>query len=88
MQRVADPPAAMQDLDDGIVLVSFADRHQHGGQPFAQVAQPAEPVEPGHELAMPVSQPGLVAGGWRIVGPVAACSHEVPPPWRQVVAWY
>ena len=57
MQRVADPPAAMQQLNDKIVLVPFAERHQHAGQPVAQNPEPAEPVQPSRQIAMPSDQP-------------------------------
>src|SRR5487761_304812 len=87
----------MQQLNDKIVLMPFADGPQHGGQPVAQSSEPSEPVEPSHEIAVPSVQPdgsergadsglGLLAGCWRIVGLVAACSHQVPPRWRQLAA--
>jgi hypothetical protein len=87
----------MQQLKDKIVLMSFADWHQHGGQPVAQSPEPAEPVEPSHGIAVPSNQPrgsewgaagrrSILADFWWIVGLAAACSHEVPPPWRQLVA--
>jgi hypothetical protein len=80
----------MQQLKDKIVLVPFAGWPQHGGQLVAQSPEPAEPVEPGHEIAVPGDQPagsergadsrlGFLAGFWRIVGLVAAWWHEVPP---------
>src|SRR5208282_5278470 len=97
VQRVADPSAAMQQLKDQIVLVPFADGPQRGGQLVAQSSEPAEPVDPSHEIAVPGDQaggsergadsrPGLLPGCWRIVGLVAAWSHEVPPRWGQFVA--
>src|SRR6266851_3183790 len=87
----------MQQLNDKIALVPFADWPQHGGQLVVQGAEPAEPVEPSHEIAVPgdqpgggeqgaSSRPGLLGGYWRIVGLAAACSHKVPPWWRQLVA--
>jgi hypothetical protein len=90
VQRVADPPAAMQQLNDQIVLVPFADWPQHGGQPVAQSPEPAELIEPSREIAVPSDQPGgsergtgsrlgLLACCWRIVCLAAACSHQVPP---------
>src|SRR5216683_1097492 len=96
VQRVADPSAAMQQLKGKIVLVPFADWPEYGGQPVAQSPEPAKLVEPGSEVAMPSDQPGgsergadsrpgRLAGCWRIVGLVAAGSHEVPPRWRQLV---
>jgi len=57
MQRVADPSAAMQQFKDKIVLVPFADWPQHGGQPVAQSPEPAEPVEPSRQIAMPSDPP-------------------------------
>ena len=89
VQRVAGPPAAMQQLKDQIVLVPFADRPQHGGQPVAQGPEPAELVQPGSEIAMPGDQPGgsrrgadsrlgLLADCGRIAGLAAASSHRVP----------
>ena len=76
----------MQQLKDKIVLVPFADWAQHGGQLVVQGAQPAEPVDPGHEIAVPGDQPGVgergagsrlgfLSGCWRIVGLAAARSH-------------
>src|SRR5229473_6847514 len=87
----------MQQLNDKIVPVPFADWPQHGGQPVAQSSEPAKPVEPSREIAMPNDQPGgsergadsrlsLLAACWRIVGLAAASSHQVPPWWRQFVA--
>src|SRR5712692_2370387 len=86
----------MQQLKDKIVLVPFADRPQHGGQPVVQDAEPAEPVEPSHEIAVPADPPGsgergagsrlgLLGDCWRIVGLAAACLHKFPPWWRQLV---
>ena len=83
VQRVPDPPAAVQQLNDQVVLMPFAQWHQHPGQPVAQGPEPAEPVEPGGEVAVPVDQPGgrgrgtgslpgLLARCWRIAGLVAA----------------
>jgi hypothetical protein len=90
MQRVANPSTAVQQLKDKIVLVPFTDWPQHGGQPVAQSPEPAKPVEPASEVAMPSDQPGrsgrgaesrpgLLAGCSRIAGLAAACSHQVPP---------
>jgi hypothetical protein len=97
MQRVANPSAAMQQLKDKIVLVPFADWPQHGGQPVAQSPEPAKPVEPGSEVAMPSDQPGgggrgagnrlgLLTDCRRIVGLAAASSHQIPPRWRHYAA--
>src|SRR5207248_4269804 len=97
VQRVADPPAAMQQLKGKVILVPFADGPQHTGQPVAQSSEPAEPVEPSRQIVMPTDPPGrrergtdsrlgLLAGCRRIVGLAAACSHQVPPWWRQLVA--
>jgi hypothetical protein len=94
--RVADPPAAVHQFKDEIALVTFADWRQHGGQLVAQSPEPAEPVDPVDEIAVPGNQPGAsgrgagsrpgrLAGCRRIVGPLAAWSHEVPPRWRQLV---
>src|ERR1700736_1979111 len=80
----------MEQLKDKTVLVPFADWPQHGGQPVVQRAEPAELVEPSHEIAVPGNEPGvgergassrvsLLGGCWRIVGLVAACWHKVPP---------
>jgi hypothetical protein len=77
----------MQQLNGKVVLVPFADWPQHGGQPVAQSTEPAEPVDPGSEIAVPSDQPGggergtdsrlgLLADCWRIVGLAAACSHR------------
>jgi len=44
---------AMQQLQDRIVLVPFADWPQHAGQPVARRPEPAEPVDPRREIAMP-----------------------------------
>src|SRR5215472_5530241 len=87
----------MQQLKEKLVLVPFAEWPQHSGQPVAQSPEPAEPVEPSREIAMPGdppggsgrgtgSPPGLPVGYWRIAGLAAACSHQVPPSWRQLVA--
>jgi hypothetical protein len=77
----------MQQLNGKVVLVPFADWPQHGGQPVAQSTEPAEPVEPGSEIAVPGGQPGgsergtdsrlgLLADCWRIAGLAATCSHR------------
>jgi hypothetical protein len=87
----------MQQLKDKIVLVPFPDWPQHGGQLVAQSSEPPEPVEPSHEIAMPRHQPGgsargtdsrlgLLAGCGRFAGLAAACLHQIPPRWRQLVA--
>src|SRR5215469_18031374 len=79
VQRVADPPAAMQQLKDKIVLVPFAEWPQRSGQPVAPSPEPAKLVKPSREIAMPTGQPGgsgrgadrrpgLLADCWRIVG--------------------
>ena len=89
VQRVADPSAAVQQLKKKLVLVPFAEWPQRSGQPVAQSPEPAEPVEPGREIAVPSDPPGgcelgtgsrlgLPAGCWWIVGLAAACSHQVP----------
>jgi hypothetical protein len=73
----------MQQFEDKVVLVPFADWPQYGGQPVVQGAEPAEPVDPSHEIAMPGNQPGAGEAGasgrvslmrdcWRIVGLAAA----------------
>jgi hypothetical protein len=77
----------MQQLNGKVVLMPFADWPQHGGQPVTQSTEPAEPVHPGSEIAVPSDQPGgggggidrrrgLLADRWRIVGLAAACSHR------------
>ena len=63
VQWVADPSAAMQQLNGKVVLMPFADWPQHGGQPVAQSTEPAEPVDPGSEIAVP-SRPT----GWQRTG--------------------
>jgi hypothetical protein len=59
VQWVADPSAAMQQLNGKVVLVPFADWPQHSGQPVAQSTEPAEPVDPGSEIARPVLPYGV-----------------------------
>src|SRR5262249_49451337 len=92
-----DPPAAMQQLKDKLVLVPFTEWSQHTSQPVAQSPEPAEPVEPSREIPMPSYPPrgcergtssplGLPTGCWRIVGLAAACSHQIPPWWHQLEA--
>src|SRR6267378_5420718 len=93
---MADPSAAMQQLKGKIVLVSLADWPQHRGQLVVQGAEPAELVDPSHEIAVPGDQPvaggrgassrvSLLGGCWRIVGLAAGGWHEVPPWWRPLV---
>jgi hypothetical protein len=73
----------MQQFKNKIVLVLFAHWPQHGGQPVVQRPEPAEPVDPSHEIAVPADQPGVGEPGasgrvsllrdcWRIVGLAAA----------------
>src|SRR5215472_10500441 len=87
----------MQQLKEKLVLVPFAEWPQHSGQPVAQSPEPAEPVEPSREIAMPRDPPGgsdlgtgsplgLLVGCWLIAGLAAACLHQVPPRWHQLVA--
>src|SRR5215831_17996105 len=78
----------MQQLEEKLVLVPFAEWPQHSGQPVAQSPEPAEPVEPSREIAVPSDPPGgcergtgrplgWLAGCWRIAGLAAACSHQL-----------
>jgi hypothetical protein len=87
----------MQQLNGKVVLVPFADRPQHGGQPVTQSTEPAELVNPGSEIAVPGGQPGgsergtdsqsgPLADCWRIIGLAAACSHRFLQGGRQLMA--
>ena len=58
VQRMAEPPAAVHQLEDRVVLVPFAPRREHGGQLVVQRADPAPAVDQPDQVVMPVLHPG------------------------------
>src|SRR5260370_22064326 len=87
---MAEPATAVHQLEEEVALVPFANWREPGGELVVEGAEPAEPVDPGQEVAVPGDQPrgsagrvgsrlGLLAGRRRIVGLAAACLHPVPP---------
>jgi len=87
VQRVTEPPAAVHQLEDRVVLVLLAPRRQHGGQLVVQRAYPAPAVDQRDQIVMPVLHPGQHGGrpgepgglgGWcRAFGLAGVCCHEV-----------